>query len=93
MSALTQTIMEHLRRMDEHQQQQVLDFIQHLEQTTWTAEELVWARDMIANPQPKTGAEIVAMLQSMDSTGWEAIEDGTAWVAEQRRHQRDRHQW
>lgn len=93
MSSLTEPIIERLSRLDQNQQERVLDFIQHIEQTTWTAEELAEAHELITNPQPKTNAEIIAMLEAMRPTGWEDIEDGAAWVAEQRRRNRERSQW
>lgn len=64
--------------------------VQHLE------ESFAWSEDEIRSlmhPEPKTNAEIIAMLQEMGSEGWDHIEDGAAWVENQRRQQAENSQW
>jgi hypothetical protein len=57
-------------------------------ESAWTDEEL---EDLI-NPQPKTGAEIVALGHT---GGWEhkSIEDSIEWVKELRRQRREKRGW
>jgi len=46
------------------------------------------------HPNPKSGAEIAAWLQSQtEPTGWEHIQDGGEWVAEQRRKRIENDKW
>lgn len=54
----------------------------------WTDEELA----QLINPNPRTGAEIIALGHT---GGWKdlGIEDSVAWVEEQKRKRRERHQW
>lgn len=60
----------------------------------WTDQEIEELMTELSQAHPKTGAEIVAHLDEMGSTGWEHIEDGAAWVADQRRkHQEFRSCW
>lgn len=59
------------------------------EEAPWTDEEI---RAMI-NPQPKTGAEIVALLKEMGGEGWDHITDSAAWVEELRRKSQERYKW
>jgi hypothetical protein len=92
MTIIEQEIVERLRRLDENQQEHVLAFIHMLETSasaseTWTEDEIQEVLASIDKIAPKTGAEVVAILQSMTTTGWEHIEDGATWVAEQRRQQ------
>jgi hypothetical protein len=88
MTALTQEILEHLQRLDENKQEQVLEFIQVLEMSevegTWTPEELAELMESVIHPKPKTGAEIVALLEELKPTGWEDVGDGATWVAKMR---------
>ena len=57
-------------------------------QSTWTDEEL----EHIVNPQPKSGAEIVALGHT---GGWEhkGIEDSVAWIKAQRRQRKETRGW
>lgn len=60
-------------------------------ETDWTAEE--WAElQSLQTPNLKTGAEIVAMIESgeLDLSGWEdmGITDSVQWVEEQREQRR-----
>lgn len=63
------------------------------EEQPWTAEEL---RDLM-RPDPKTGAEIVQLLDRLDLSEWEAMDipDAVAWVNERRQQARQRRmqQW
>lgn len=63
------------------------------EEQPWTAEEL---RELM-RPDPKTGAEIVQLLDRLDLSEWEAMDipDAVAWVNERRRQaaQRRMQQW
>jgi hypothetical protein len=101
MTILEQEIVEHLRKLDQTQQEQVLAYIQSLEtpepipnpDEVWTDEEIEAMMEAFRHPTPKTGAEIVAMIKEMGTTGWEHIEDSVAWVEEQRRKQSERYKW
>lgn len=56
------------------------------EETAWTSEEL---RELLT-PEPKTGKEIAAWLESVE-TGWENLGmSGEEWVEQQRRKRRER---
>ena len=59
-----------------------------LKERVWTEAEL----DALINPQPKTGAEIVALGHT---GGWadKGITDSLAWLQEQRRKRRERRAW
>lgn len=63
------------------------------EEQPWTAEEL---RELM-RPEPKTGAEIVQLLERLDLSEWEAMDipDAVEWVNERRRQatQRRMQQW
>ena len=59
------------------------------ESRPWTKVEI----DELMQPDLKTGSEIVAMLQVMGGEGWDHIQDGAAWVEQQRRQQREASQW
>jgi hypothetical protein len=63
------------------------------EEQPWTAEEL---RELM-QPDPKSGAEIVQLLERLDLSEWEAMDipDVVEWVNEQRRQatQRRIQQW
>jgi hypothetical protein len=59
------------------------------EETAWTQEEL---RELLT-PEPKTGKEIAAWLESVE-TGWENLDmSGEEWVNQQRNKRRARYQW
>jgi hypothetical protein len=60
---------------------------------TWTEEELAELMKDYHHPTPMTGAEIVALLNEMGTTGWEHIQDSGEWVAEQRRKSAKRAAW
>lgn len=60
------------------------------EMRPWTDEEIA---ELLTPGTPKTGAEIVAMLDEMGPTGWEDVSDGAEWVEEQRRKERERNKW
>lgn len=61
------------------------------EDVTWTEEELA---EMLAllTPNPKTGKQI-AVSGAVGAWSDEDITSGAAWVEEQRRKRRERHQW
>ena len=63
------------------------------EERPWTEAEL---RELM-RPDPKTGAEIVALLDRLDLSEWEALDipDVVEWVKEQRRQETQRRisQW
>ncbi|MEZ4735243.1 MAG: hypothetical protein R3E79_49745 [Caldilineaceae bacterium] len=63
------------------------------EEQPWTEEEL---RELM-RPDPKTGAEIVELLDRLDLSEWEAMDipDVVEWLSEQRRQetQRRTQQW
>lgn len=63
------------------------------EQHPWTDHEIQAMMEEYRHPTPKTGAEIVALLQEMGGEGWDQIEDGAAWVEKQRREEQERSQW
>jgi hypothetical protein len=96
-----QELVEQIRKLNDEQQQQVIAFIKSLtlassfpiEEETWSPEELAVFMEEYRHPQPQTGAEISAFLRSVETTGWEHIEDSVAWVDEQRRRSKERHQW
>lgn len=54
----------------------------------WTDEEI----QAMTLPDPKTGAEIAAMLDDMEP-GFQHITDSAAWVEEQRRKNMERSRW
>jgi len=61
---------------------------------TWTDEEIADLMEELKHIKPQSGAEIVAWLQSLpNGTGWEHIQDGGEWVAEQRRKSQERSRW
>jgi hypothetical protein len=55
----------------------------------WTDKEIAEMMSLYHHPQPQTGAEIVAFLKALGTTGWEHIPDGATWVVEQRHKQRE----
>lgn len=60
-------------------------------ETDWTPEE--WAElQRLMQPDPKSGAEVVAMIQSgeLDLSAWDAlnIDDPVEWLAQQRAKRR-----
>jgi hypothetical protein len=96
-SALEQTLLDQLRRLNAAQQQLVLDFRRRLADQ---AEPMASADDQPLTDaeieahmrvEPKTGAEIVARL----GEGWEdqGITSGAEWVEALRRKQREARQW
>lgn len=60
-------------------------------ETDWTEEELAQLAEL-RKPEPKTGAEIAAMIRSgeLDLSAWKAlnITDSVAWLEEQRAKRR-----